>query len=138
MLAAFAGGGCSYRLGAAFETSAPADAATSDVTGSIRNARAEKLDTVPEADLAFARAAVVAVMTRGGKDVSQSWENSKSGARGTVTPLTRTSSSAGGGTCREFLASYVRGDQEAWWQGEACRFDKGAWEVRSMQPWKRG
>lgn len=128
-------GGCSYRLGSVFETSTPAEEA--EVTGSIRNARAEHVDTIPEADLAYARAAAAEVMARGRNDVSQSWENPRSGARGTVTPLT-SASNEGGGECRDFLASYVNGRAEAWWQGEACRFDKGRWDVRSMKPWKRG
>jgi hypothetical protein len=42
-----------------------------------------------------------------------------------------------GFTCHDFLASYVReGSKEAWLQGEACRVQKGRWEVRSLKPWK--
>jgi len=133
---ALAGAGCSYRLGALFEKTRPA-AESSEITGSIRDARAEQIDFVPEADLAYARAAAVAVMARGRNDVSQSWENPNSGAHGTVTPLASTSRE-GAGECRDFLASYVKGKVEAWWQGEACRFAQGEWEVRSLKPWKRG
>ena len=42
-----------------------------------------------------------------------------------------------GKTCRDFLASYVRGSAQSWLQGEACKPDKGAWEVRSLKPWKQ-
>ena len=38
-----------------------------------------------------------------------------------------------GFTCRDFLASYVRGRREAWLQGEACRTQQGGWEVKSLQ-----
>jgi hypothetical protein len=40
-----------------------------------------------EADLVIARAAVSEVLTKGGKDASMPWENPKTGARGTITPL---------------------------------------------------
>ena len=90
----------------------------------------------PDADLAFARAAVTEVLSRGGKDASQPWENPRSGARGTVTPIAA-AYTQDGHTCRDFLASYVSGSAQAWMQGEACKYDKGAWEVRSLKPWKR-
>ena len=41
-------------------------------------------------------------------------------------------------TCRDFLASYVRGQAQSWLQGEACRSDHGAWEVKSLKPLKQG
>jgi surface antigen len=137
-------GGCSYKLGSMFESSAPSASAAgdaSDVTGSIRNARAEQVpgdvDAVPESDLAYARAAAVDVVSRGRNDVSQSWENPKTGARGTVTPLSSATTRTGM-ACRDFLASYVLERKEAWWQGEACEQAKGRWEIHSMKPWKRG
>ena len=42
-----------------------------------------------------------------------------------------------GFTCRDFLASVVREEAEAWLQGEACRVHHGKWVVRTMKPWKR-
>ena len=131
-------GACSYKLGGMFGSD-KADSA--DVTGSVSHApmtHAPRRDAenIPEPDMAYARAAAVDVIARGRKDASQSWENPGTGARGTVTPLASTSA-AEGGNCRDFLASYVQGQQEAWWQGEACQFGSGRWEVRSMKPWKR-
>jgi surface antigen len=90
----------------------------------------------PESDLAFARAAAVEVISRGGKDASAPWENPESGARGTVTPIASAYDQEGR-TCRDFLASYVRRGTESWLQGEACRAGAGRWEVRSIRPWKR-
>jgi surface antigen len=90
----------------------------------------------PEADLAFTRAAATEVLSRGLKDASQPWENPRSGARGTVTPIAA-AYTVDGHTCHDFLASYVNGRAEAWLQGEACKLEKGAWEVRSLKPWKR-
>jgi surface antigen len=70
------------------------------------------------------------------KDVSLPWENPKTGAHGTVTPLT-SAYTTDGVLCRDFIASYVRGTSEAWLQGEACRTDPNQWEVRAMKPWKQ-
>ena len=90
----------------------------------------------PETDLAYARAAVVEVLTRGSKDTSAPWENPQSGARGTVTPIA-TAYTQDGTVCREFLASHVRERAEIWMQGEACRPQQGPWEVKSLRAWKR-
>jgi surface antigen len=42
-----------------------------------------------------------------------------------------------GQTCRDFLASFVSGASQSWLQGEACKQQQGAWEVRTLKPWKR-
>ncbi len=106
-----------------------------DTTGSILAAHAELQDTPTESDLAFARNAASDVLTRGGKGASQPWENPQTGARGSVTPLA-SAYTAEGRTCRDFLASYVRGKSETWMQGAACKSGKH-WEIRSMKPWRR-
>ncbi|MDO9413114.1 MAG: RT0821/Lpp0805 family surface protein [Pseudolabrys sp.] len=110
-----------------------------DTTGSITPPPGSKQsdDLPPAADLAFARVAAKEVLTRGRKDSSQPWENPATGARGTVTPIA-TAYQQGDITCHDFLASYVKGEAQAWLQGEACKPIKGAaWEVRSMKAWKR-
>ena len=133
------GGGCSYRIGQTAAVKAEPVAEPLDITGSITPvAQAESpVDEGPtDTDMAFARNAASDVLTRGGKDSSQPWENPKTGARGSVTPLA-SSYTAEGRTCRDFLASYVKGRSEAWLQGEACRASEGRWEIRAMRPWKR-
>lgn len=119
------------------------DDARSDVTGSI--GRANTAAPVPaaataaapaEADLALARAAAAEILARGGKDASAPWENPKTGARGTITPIAQ-AYDQDGMVCRDFLASYVKPDTETWLQGEACQMGKGRWQVRSLKPWKR-
>lgn len=133
---ALTGGGCSfsYQLGSLFEKS---DDAAADRTGSIP----EKLGHVPvketasERDLLYARAAASEVLKRGAKGGSQPWENPETGARGTVTPIA-SAYSQDGFTCQDFLASYVREENEGWMRGEACRIHQGKWEVRSLKPWK--
>ncbi|MEP7030148.1 MAG: RT0821/Lpp0805 family surface protein [Pseudolabrys sp.] len=110
----------------------------SETTGSITPPPgAKQVGELPsDADLVFARAAASEVLSRGNKDASASWENPRSGARGTVTPIA-SAYTQDGKTCQDFLASYVNGASQSWLQGEACKPLKGAWEVRSMKPWKR-
>jgi surface antigen len=93
-------------------------------------------EMTPDGDLAYAKAAASDVLASGGKDVSAPWENPRTGARGTVTPIA-TAYTQDGQTCRDFLASYVQGSAQSWMQGEACKQDKGIWEIRALKPWKR-
>jgi surface antigen len=96
----------------------------------------ETVQLPPDTDLAYARAAVSAVLSRGEKDTSMPWENPGTGTRGTVTPVAA-AYTMDGQTCRDFLASFVTGSSQAWLQGEACRQQQGEWEVRTLKPWKR-
>jgi len=130
---ALSGGGCS--LSGQFDSLFGSD--KSDQTGSITpSGNKQTAELPPDADLAYARAAVSEVLSRGRKDASLPWENPRTGARGTVTPIASAYTQEGK-TCRDFLASYVKGKSEAWLQGEACKQDKGVWEVRAFKPWKR-
>jgi surface antigen len=106
-------------------------------TGSLRPAPPRQASTPPaETDLAIARAAASEVLASGGKDTSMPWENPRTGARGTITPIA-SAYDQDGVTCRDFLASYVRDGSESWLQGEACRARKGRWEVRTLKPWQQ-
>lgn len=90
----------------------------------------------PDADLAYARAAAKAVLSRDEKDTSLPWENPNTGTRGTVTPVA-SAYTQDGQTCRNFLASFVSGRSQSWVQGEACKQQQGVWEVRTLKPWKQ-
>jgi hypothetical protein len=90
----------------------------------------------PDGDLAYARAAASEVLRGGKKGASQPWENPSTGARGTITPIA-SAYTQDGQTCRDFLASYISSTSEAWLQGAACKQRQGAWEIRSLKPWKR-
>jgi len=108
---------------------------SADVTGSITPG-VVSIDGKPTAaDLALARIAVSDVLTKGGKDSSQPWENPSTGARGSVTPLASAYSSEGR-TCRDFLASYVNGTTESWLRGAACR-SGNRWEIHTLKPWNQ-
>jgi len=133
---ALASGGCSISTGQFDSLFGGSD--KSDTTGSIAPPPGAKevSELPPAGDLAYARAAASDVLTRGGKNASAPWENPRTGARGTVTPIA-SAYTQDGQTCRDFLASYVSGSSQAWMQGEACKPDKGVWEVRALKPWKR-
>jgi surface antigen len=109
----------------------------SDLTGSIAAAPANG-PAPTESDLAFARNAASDVLTKGDKDSSQPWENGRTGAHGSVTPLAKPYARDDGHTCRDFLASYVNGKTESWLQGSACQMASGRWEIQTLSPWRRG
>ena len=92
--------------------------------------------TPTEHDLAYAKAAAAQVLARTEKDASQPWENPRTGARGTVTPIAD-AYTQDGFQCRDFLASYIRDGAESWLQGDACRIHQGEWTVRKLRPLKR-
>jgi hypothetical protein len=98
------------------------------VTGSVPRAQPASFNAVSEDDLAFAKAAASGLLARGARDMSASWENPRSGAHGTVTPI----AAENGAPCREFLVSYVQGERETWYQGSACRSGH-AWDVRELK-----
>lgn len=114
----------------------------SDQTASLRPTPATAPKPAPSAatptehDLAYAKAAAAAVLSRTEKDASQPWENPRTGARGTVTPIAD-AYTQDGFQCRDFLASYVRDGAESWLQGDACRAHQGQWTVRKLRPLKR-
>lgn len=114
-----------------------ADLRDSEATSSIKALHA-KTQEPTEKDLALARNAASELLTRGAKDASQPWENPETGARGSVTSLASSYSSADGRTCRDILASYVNGDTQSWLQGAACKSGHGRWEIDALKPWRRG
>jgi surface antigen len=135
LLGAIAGGcSTSYQLGSPTGNddakTAQASALAPEITGSI----APQLP--PEGDLILVRAAASDVLGRGGKDSSTAWENTETGARGTVTPIS-SARTEDGRICRDFLASHVHEKDESWLQGEACRAKAGKWQVRNLTPWRR-
>src|SRR5262249_5280677 len=84
---ALMGGGCSvsYQLHTPL---ANKDAGAAAEAHSSRPAAPKATAEMPaETDLAIARAAVSEVLIKGGKHSSVPWENPKTGARATVTPL---------------------------------------------------
>ena len=141
-------GACSYQLGSlSGHDSAKVDKTVdksvdktidkSEVTGSIASTTqspALVAEAASDSDLDYARAAAAQALAADGK--SMPWENPRTGARGTITPIAN-AYAQGGFVCRDFLASYVRQGAESWLQGEGCRVHHGKWEVRVLRPWKK-
>jgi hypothetical protein len=125
-------GGCSYDLGSLLGK----DGEKTRIAGPGSAVVPANRQLPTDADLAYASAAAADVLTKGHKDMSAPWENPRTGARGTVTPIA-SAYTQDGLTCRDFLASYVQGTSQAWMQGEACKQDKGSWEIRALKPWKQ-
>ena len=137
MMIASLAAGCStsYQLGSMLGKDEDKPAQTGSIAAVART-EAQGPHMPPASDLAYAKTAAAEVLGRGDKDSSQPWENPRSGARGTVTPLAD-SYRMEGALCRDFLASYVAEGSESWMQGEACRGGKGKWEVLRLKPWRR-
>jgi surface antigen len=122
----------SYQLDNLF---AKAEDGMAQHSGSLRLASPKTSEPPSEGDLRIARAVASDALTKGSKDISMTWENPATGARGTITPLA-SAYTQDGNLCRDFLASYVRDGSEAWLHGAGCRAQRGKWEVRSMRPWR--
>jgi surface antigen len=120
LISALSTGGCAYQLSA----------------GSNRKAAAA-VAMPSETDLAYARAAAAKALAHGARDGSMPWENPHTGAGGNITPLAVVHSE-GDATCRDFLASYVQGEKQAWLRGAACRTVDGKWEVKTLKLFKDG
>ena len=135
LILAGAGGGCSYsyKLGAAFGEDKPDRTASTAATATSRTAAGA---VASEGDLALAKAAATELLTQGSKDASLPWQNPRTGAHGTVTPIASTYTKDGF-TCHDFLASHVQGERQSWYQGDACRGHSGRWEVRDIRPLQR-
>ncbi len=128
--------GCSLSRGGGGGDGPFAKMTDEDTTGSISATAPPREPT--ESDMAHARNAASDVLTKGDKDSSQPWQNSETGAYGSVTPLAKAYVSDDGRTCRDFLASYVNGRTESWLQGSACKAAHGRWEIHTIKPWRRG
>ncbi|MGE3988255.1 RT0821/Lpp0805 family surface protein [Pseudorhodoplanes sp.] len=133
--AACAACGCSTHV--KLDGTAGKDDDQSSHTGSILTPPSpEGTGLPPASDLAYAKLAAAEIMNRNTRDASLPWQNPASGARGTVIPVA-SAYRIEGEICRDFIASYVAAGSEAWMQGEACRVDKGQWEVRRLKAWRR-
>jgi surface antigen len=128
--------GCAYQLDTSFSKADADVAQTGSIGGADQQVTAANVVVPSETDLAYARAVAADVVGHGAKDASIPWENPNTGAGGNITPPAAPYSD-GALSCRDFLASYVRGQAQAWLEGEACRTAHGKWEVRSLRPFKQ-
>lgn len=99
------------------------------VTGSIKVQPAslplpsgEAPTGIAAGDWAQAKLALDQALASPDKAASIPWDNPKTGARGTATPI----GAAGADGCREFRIGVVGTAGEQWVQGAACKDGKGA------------
>jgi len=136
VVSALSTAGCAYQIDTSFSKADADVAQTGSIGAADRQVTAANVVVPSETDLAYARAVAADVVGHGAKDASIPWENPNTGAGGNITPLAAPYSD-GALSCRDFLASYVRGQAQAWLEGEACRTAHGKWEVRSLRPFKQ-
>lgn len=121
-------GGCSTSFSLGALTGAE------EATASVRSpATPVSFEPPADGDLAYAKSAATELFARGAKNASAAWENPRTGAHGTITPIATAGSGSG---CQDFLASYVRGAREVWYQGGACREGR-RWVVRELKALQR-
>jgi surface antigen len=137
LFTAFSAGGCSYQIETMFSKNDVDAEQAGSIAVPVRLGTAATAVAPSEVDLAYARAVAVEALAHSAKDTSIPWENPNTGAGGNITPLAAVYNQ-GSATCRDFLASYVLGQAQAWLQGEACRTARGTWEVKSLKPLKQG
>lgn len=107
-----------------------------DITGSLpmqATRRDGRAGAMTAADWTFATAALREALDKSGDGASAPWQNPTTGARGTVTPVA-SAYAQDGFTCRNFLASQIGNGQEGWFEGTACRSERGKWDIRTTRP----
>jgi hypothetical protein len=80
LVSVFGSPGCSYQLDSVRSKSG-------DEVERMAAVSSEPAGLVSEGDFAVARAAVSEMLRKGGKTTSVPWENPRTGAHGTITPL---------------------------------------------------
>ena len=108
-----------------------------DVTGSIRapapGLSASPLPLLSPEDWSQASKALASALEPQGAGAAVVWENSVSGARGTITPVGLVYG-ADGQTCRAFLAEMEGRALAQRLQGRGCRTGDGPWVVSDLKP----
>jgi hypothetical protein len=108
-----------------------------DVTGSIRASApppaASPLPALGADDWALASKALASALDPQGPGAAVLWENTASGARGSITPVGLVYASDGQ-TCRAFLAEIAGAAAVQRLQGRGCREGQGGWAVSDLKP----
>jgi surface antigen len=137
VLCAVTAAGCSLPIESMFEKAEAEVDQTGSASPGDRASQAAETASPSDADLNYARAVAIDALARGPNDNSIPWENPHTGAGGNIT-LLAASYNQGALVCRDFLASYVHGQAQAWMHGEACRTEHSNWEIKSLKPLRQG
>lgn len=105
-----------------------------DVTGSIRPVSPLSGDLDIE-DWRRAKGAMGLALDPQGNGAPVSWDNPKSGAKGSFTPV-GDAKPVDDKICRAFLADLGGSVSARSLQGTACRDKAGEWTVGDVKPWK--
>lgn len=108
---------------------------SNDVTGSIRPA-SPLSDALDVEDWRRAKGAMGLALDPQGNGMPVSWDNPKSGARGSFTPV-GDAAPVDDKICRAFIAELGGSAPARSLQGTACRDSEGDWAVGDIKPWTR-
>ncbi len=110
-----------------------------ETTGSITPPPGAKPadDMPPDGDLAYARAAASEVLKRNEKNASVPWENPKSGARGTVTPIASAFNGEGGPDLPQFPGELRQRQRRGCCKAKPASTPRVPGKCAASKPWKR-
>jgi len=106
----------------------------SDVTGSIPSPSAKLSPMLDAEDWRRAKGAMGLALDPQGNGAPVSWDNAKSGARGSFTPVGE-ARPVDDRICRAFLADVGGSVPARALQGTACRDKSGDWTLGDVKPW---
>ncbi len=107
-----------------------------DVTSSIGASPSPLSSSLDAEDWRRARAALGVALDPQGNGAAGVWDNPKSGAKGSFTPVGQARPSDDK-ICRAFLADIGGAAPGQNLQGVACRDKSGEWAVGDVKPWKK-
>jgi surface antigen len=107
---------------------------SADVTGSIPPPSAKLSPYLDSEDWRRAKGAMGLALDPQGNGAPVSWDNAKSGARGSFTPVGE-ARPVDDKICRAFLADVGGAAPARALQGTACRDKSGDWTLGDVKPW---
>lgn len=121
MLGACASGGFSM---------AKAEVDPTILTGNVGGSQATTAGYDQTSDVATIRNAVSAADIEGLKGAALPWANAETGARGTISAMSETTTA--GVPCRNFTTTRENFDGVSLYKGEVCRVGPGAWRMEKF------
>lgn len=130
--------GCSIAIPmASSSNSAMWRGAPEDTTGSIAKPTTKLSRHLDPEDLRRATAAMSTALDPQGSGASVNWDNPRSNAKGSFTPVGQ-AYPIDGKICRAFIADIAVGESVEKLQGAACRGKSAEWALTEVEPFRRG
>jgi surface antigen len=114
----------------------PSLVSSEDVTGSIRATVSPLSNELDSEDWRRARSALSVALDPQGNGAAVSWDNPKSGVKGSFLPV-GDAKPAGEGICRAFTAELGGSVPVEHMEGVGCRDKSGEWAVGAVKPLKK-